>query len=162
MCRTPAPSDEYQYARVQVKGQFHQFLLVISSKVAANYLVAPTSLLEAINTLQWPPQCLHSVSVKEVLKHQYTSCMKVGTGGNLDLSREYHKKLFGPLAVLFMVELSFKLFSNDFNLYEFTTSREQGTTRCIDCLLCITSAPGLCFSIYEPVGTEHGQYFLRC
>ena len=23
--------------------------------------------------------------------------MKVGTGGNLDLSREYHDKLFGPL-----------------------------------------------------------------
>ena len=23
--------------------------------------------------------------------------MKVGTGGNLGLSREYHKKLFGPL-----------------------------------------------------------------
>ena len=43
-----------------------------------------------------------------MLKQQYTSCMKVGTGGNLDLSREYHKKLFGPL-VLFMVELSFKL-----------------------------------------------------
>ena len=35
--------------------------------------------------------------VKEVIKQQYTSCMKVGTGGNLDLSREYHKKLFGPL-----------------------------------------------------------------
>ena len=32
--------------------------------------------------------------------------MKVGTGGNLGLSREYHKKLFG-LAV-YMVELSFK------------------------------------------------------
>ena len=40
---------------------------------------------------------MHSVSVKEQLKQQYTSCMKVGTGGNLDLSREYHKKLFGPL-----------------------------------------------------------------
>ena len=33
----------------------------------------------------------------EVFKQQYTSCMKVGTGGNLGLSREYHKKLFGPL-----------------------------------------------------------------
>ena len=40
---------------------------------------------------------MHSVSVMEVLKQQYTSCMKVGTGTNLDLSREYHKKLFGPL-----------------------------------------------------------------
>ena len=40
---------------------------------------------------------MHSVSVMEVLKQQYTSCMKVGTGRNLDLSREYHKKLFGPL-----------------------------------------------------------------
>ena len=40
---------------------------------------------------------MHSVSVMEVLKQQYTSCMKVGTGRNLDLSREYHKKLFGSL-----------------------------------------------------------------
>ena len=40
---------------------------------------------------------MHSVSVMEVLKQQYTSCMKVGTGRNLDISREYHKKLFGPL-----------------------------------------------------------------
>ena len=31
------------------------------------------------------------------IKQQYTSCMKVGISGNLDLSREYHKKLFGPL-----------------------------------------------------------------
>ena len=37
------------------------------------------------------------VAAMEVLKQQYTSCMKVGTGRNLDLSREYHKKLFGPL-----------------------------------------------------------------
>ena len=40
---------------------------------------------------------MHSVSVMEVLKQQYTSCMKAGTGRNLDLSGEYHKKLFGPL-----------------------------------------------------------------
>ena len=40
---------------------------------------------------------MHSVSIMEVLKQNYTSCMKVGTGRNLDLSREYHKKLFGPL-----------------------------------------------------------------
>ena len=40
---------------------------------------------------------MHPVSVMEVLKQQYTSCMKVGTSRNLDLSREYHKKLFGPL-----------------------------------------------------------------
>ena len=72
-------------------------LLVISSKVTANDLGAPTACLEAINRLKWPPQCLHSVSVKEVLKQQYTSCVKVVTGGNLDLSREYHKKQFGPL-----------------------------------------------------------------
>ena len=38
-----------------------------------------------------------SVSVMEMLKQQYTSCMKVGTGRNLDLSREHHQKLFGPL-----------------------------------------------------------------
>ena len=36
--------------------------------------------------------------------------MKVGTGGNLGLSREYHKKLFGPL--FYMMELSFNK-SND-------------------------------------------------
>ena len=30
-------------------------------------------------------------------KQQYTSCMNVGTGGNLGVSREYHNKLFGPL-----------------------------------------------------------------
>ena len=40
---------------------------------------------------------MHSVSVKEELKQHYTSCMKVGTVGILDLSREYHKKLIGPL-----------------------------------------------------------------
>ena len=34
--------------------------------------------------------------------------MEVGSDGDLDLSREYHKKLFGPLFV-FMVELSFKV-----------------------------------------------------
>ena len=28
---------------------------------------------------------------------QYTSCMKVGSGGVLDLSREYSKKLFRSL-----------------------------------------------------------------
>ena len=38
-----------------------------------------------------------SVSVMEMLKQQYTSCMKIGTGRNLDLSREHHKKLFGAL-----------------------------------------------------------------
>ena len=40
---------------------------------------------------------MHSVSVMEMLKQQYTFCMKVGTGRNLDLSREYFKKLFRPL-----------------------------------------------------------------
>ena len=28
---------------------------------------------------------------------QFISCMKVGSGGDLDLSREYSKKLFGPM-----------------------------------------------------------------
>ena len=36
--------------------------------------------------------------------------MKVGTGGKLGLSREYHKKLFGP--VLSMAELSFNFWYN--------------------------------------------------
>ena len=40
---------------------------------------------------------MHSVPVMEVIKQQYTSCMEVSTGRNLDLSREYRKKLFGPL-----------------------------------------------------------------
>ena len=31
-----------------------------------------------------------------MFKQQYTSCVKVGSGGNLGLSREYSKKLFGP------------------------------------------------------------------
>ena len=41
--------------------------------------------------------------------------MKVGTGGNLDLSREYHKKLhvFG-VSVLFMMELSFNVHIGQF------------------------------------------------
>ena len=72
-------------------------LLVISSKVTANDLVAPTACLEAINWLRWPPPVPLFCVYLEVFKQQYTSCMKVGTGGNLDLSREYHKKLFGPL-----------------------------------------------------------------
>ena len=33
----------------------------------------------------------------KVFEQQYTSSMKVGTGGNLGLSRKYHEKLFGPL-----------------------------------------------------------------
>ena len=45
---------------------------------------------------------MHSVSVMEVLRQQYTSCMKVGTGRNLDLSRE---TIWA--SVSFMVELSF-------------------------------------------------------
>ena len=38
-------------------------------------------------------KCINS----NILLVQYTSCMKVGTGGNLGLSREYQKKLFGLL-----------------------------------------------------------------
>ena len=30
-------------------------------------------------------------------KQQYSSCIKVGSGGNLGLSREYFKKLYGPM-----------------------------------------------------------------
>ena len=37
------------------------------------------------------------ISSRVTANDLYTSCMKVGTGGNLGLSREYHKKLFGPL-----------------------------------------------------------------
>ena len=32
-----------------------------------------------------------------MFKQQHTSCAKVGSGGDLDLSREYSKKLFGPM-----------------------------------------------------------------
>ena len=67
------------------------------SKVTANDLVAPTACLEAINWPRWPPPLLLLSVYLEVFEQQYTSCMKVGTGGNLGLSREYHKKLFGPL-----------------------------------------------------------------
>ena len=72
-------------------------LLVISSKVTANDLVAPTACLEAINWLRWAPPVLLFCVYWEVVKLQYTSRMKVGTGGTLGLSREYHKQLFGPL-----------------------------------------------------------------
>ena len=34
---------------------------------------------------------------KDVFKQLYTSSMKLGSGGNLGLSREYSKKLFGPM-----------------------------------------------------------------
>ena len=34
---------------------------------------------------------------EDVVEQQYTSCMKVGSGGNLGLKREYPKKLFGPM-----------------------------------------------------------------
>ena len=66
--------------RFKIKGQFQ--LLVISSKVTANDLVAPTACFEAINWLRWPPPVpLFSVYL-EVFEQQYTSCVKVGTGGN--------------------------------------------------------------------------------
>ena len=76
-------------------------LAVCATKsLAATLLVITNSCtnsqIEAINMLKWLPQCLYSVSVKEVIKQQFTSCMKVGTGGTLDLSREYHTKQFGP------------------------------------------------------------------
>ena len=71
-------------------------LLVISSKVSANDLVAPTACLEAINWLRWPPPVLLFCVYFEVVKLQYTSSMKVGTGENLGLSREYLKQLLGP------------------------------------------------------------------
>ena len=45
----------------------------------------------AIYRLKWPLPV-------PPLKQQYTSCMKVGSGGNLDLSREYPKRLFVKLA----------------------------------------------------------------
>ena len=61
-------------------------------------LVAPTASLDAINMLKWPPQFLYFVSVRRCLNSNILS-MKVGTGGNLGLSREYHKKLFGPLFI---------------------------------------------------------------
>ena len=47
--------------------------------------------------LKWPPPVPPVWFRSEVFKQHYTSCMKVGTGGNLGLSREYHKKLLGPL-----------------------------------------------------------------
>ena len=35
--------------------------------------------------------------VLDVFKQQYTSCMKIDSGGNLGLSREYSEKQFGPM-----------------------------------------------------------------
>ena len=44
---------------------------------------------------------------EDMFEQQYPLCMKVGSGGNLGLGREYHKKTILAY-VLFMVELSFK------------------------------------------------------
>ena len=41
--------------------------------------------------------CAHGWIVNVLFVASSASCMKVGTGGNLGLSREYHKQLFGPL-----------------------------------------------------------------
>ena len=72
-------------------------LIVIISKVTTNDLVAPTACLEAIHKLKWPPLGPLFCVYYEVFKQQYTSFMKVGTGKNWVLIREYDKKLFGPL-----------------------------------------------------------------
>ena len=81
-------------------------MYVISSKVAANDICVPTARDKYTNTqrlvfnrLKWPlpgrvPQFIVCV---DVFEQQYTSCMKVGSVGNLGLSREYPKKLFGPM-----------------------------------------------------------------
>ena len=76
-------------------------LLVISSKANDLLLMTNSCTSSPVRGYKKPkmaaPQCMLAVSVMEMLKQQYTSCMKVGTGRNLDLSREYHKKLIGPL-----------------------------------------------------------------
>ena len=36
-------------------------------------------------------------------KQQYSSCIKVGSGGNLGLSREYSKKIYGPMFYLWIL-----------------------------------------------------------
>ena len=57
----------------------------------------PKASLAAINRLKWLPLVPLFCVCKEVFKQQYTSCMKVVTGGYLGPIREYHKRLFGPL-----------------------------------------------------------------
>ena len=89
----------------QITFLFVSFLLLntISASVCPGtrklLMTAPRACLETINRQKCPPppQCHYFVSIRKVFKQQYTSCMKVGTGVNLDLSREYHKKHFEPL-----------------------------------------------------------------
>ena len=49
------------------------------------------------NILKWPLPVPPSLVCENVFEQQYTSCMKVGNGRNLGLSREYPTKLFGPM-----------------------------------------------------------------
>ena len=61
---------------------------------------------QAINKLNWPLPVAPFLVCLDVFKQQYTSRMKEDVDGNLDSSRVYSKKLFGP--VLSMVQLSLK------------------------------------------------------
>ena len=54
-----------------------------------------------------PPFCV----CLDLFKQQYISCMMVGSGENLDFSREYPEKLFGPL---FYSWWNCPLINNDF------------------------------------------------
>ena len=67
-----------------------------SSKVAAYGIRVPKARDKLLTGQNGRPQCLHFVSVRMCLSN-ILPCMKVGSGGNLGLSREYPKKLSGPL-----------------------------------------------------------------
>ena len=73
------------YGILYLNPSFHQCQPSYKKYIAV--LVAPTALLEAIYRLKWPPPvpafCVCQGGVKTAI---CTSCMKVGTGGNLDLS----------------------------------------------------------------------------
>ena len=52
---------------------------------------------DAINRLKWPLPLPPFLVCWDVFKQQYTSCMKVGSDGNLGLIGEYSKNIFGPI-----------------------------------------------------------------
>ena len=50
-----------------------------------------------IPVITWPLPVAPFLVCGDVFKQQYSLCMKVGSGGNLGLSRESSNKLFGPM-----------------------------------------------------------------
>ena len=73
------------------------FLIFATSKKSVNKRHKDNSTMNKTEAQIVSYGILYLNPSSKLLKQQYTSCMKVGTGGNLNLGREYHKKLFEPL-----------------------------------------------------------------